>query len=283
VAAPPLDSPCNGLVTYPGDTKVLKRKKRTDTQYDNKARFDGQRFGKLKVATWNVRGNAEKKEELQTELLKRKINVAIITETKKKNKGSEDIGNYVTIYCGVPANQWASSGVAIAVRKDWKHKIQDCTWILDRIIETRIKVLNRNFTVVGVYVPVEGKEQDTEEFYRELQRRMDIIRKNENITLAGGFNGGIANQPIPECIGTYGEQVTNHNRAALRDFCAFNKLRITNSFYRHKDIHKFTWESRGNKPIIDYIIINDGLKSNIEDTRVFRGSEIDSDHKLVES
>jgi len=35
--------------------------------------------------------------------------------------------------------------------------------------------------------------------------------------------------------------------------------------------------------IIDYIIISDRLKNNIEDTRVFRGSEIDSDHKLVES
>jgi len=35
--------------------------------------------------------------------------------------------------------------------------------------------------------------------------------------------------------------------------------------------------------IIDYITINDRLKSNIEDTRVFRGSEIDTDHKLVES
>ena len=32
-----------------------------------------------------------------------------------------------------------------------------------------------------------------------------------------------------------------------------------------------------------YVIINDRFKSNIEDTRVFRGSEIDSDHKLVES
>jgi len=32
-------------------------------------RFDGQKFGKLKVATWNVRGIAEKMEELQTELL----------------------------------------------------------------------------------------------------------------------------------------------------------------------------------------------------------------------
>jgi len=109
------------------------------------------------------------------------------------------------------------------------------------------------------------------------------IPKKENIILAGDFNGRIGNQPIPACTGTYGEQVTNHNGAALRDFCAFNKLKITNSFYRHKDIHKFTWEARGTKSIIDYVIINDRLKSNIEDTRVFRGSEIDSDHKLVES
>jgi len=186
------------------------------------------------------------------------------------------------IYCGVPANQWTSSGVAIAVRKDWKHKIQDYTWISDRIIGTRIKVLKRNFTVVGVYAPVEGKEQDAEEFYRELQQSLDKIHKNENIILAGDFYERIGNQPIPECIGTSGEQVTNHNRAALGDFCAFNKLKITNSFYRHKDIHKFTWEARGTNPIIGYIIINDRLKSNIEDTRVFRGSEIDSDHKLVE-
>ena len=82
---------------------------------------------------------------------------------------------------------------------------------------------------------------------------------------------------------TYGEQVTNHNGAALRDFCAFNKLKITNSFYRHKDTHKFAWEARGIRSVIDYIIINDRLKSNTEDTRVFRGGEIDSDHKLVES
>ena len=70
----------------------------------------------------------------------------------------------------------------------------------------------------------------------------------------------------------------------MRDFCAFNKLKITNSFYRHKDIHKFTWEARGTTSITDYIFIciNDRLKSNIENTRAFRGSEIDSDHKLVE-
>ena len=88
---------------------------------------------------------------------------------------------------------------------------------------------------------------------------------------------------MPECIGPYGEQVRNHNALKLREFCAFNKLTITNSFYRNKDIDKFTWKARGSKSIIGYIIINNILKNNIEDTRVFRGSEIDGDHKLVES
>ena len=36
----------------------------------------------------------------------------------------------------------------------------DYAWISDRIIETRIKVLNRSVTIVGVYAPIEGKEQD---------------------------------------------------------------------------------------------------------------------------
>ena len=60
-------------------------------------------------------------------------------------------------------------------------------------------MLNRNFTIVGVYASVERKEQDTEEFYRELQQSIDKISKNENIILAGDFNGRIDNQPIPEC------------------------------------------------------------------------------------
>lgn len=86
---------------------------------------------------------------------------------------------------------------------------------------------------------------------------MDKIPKKENIILAEDFNGRIGNQPIPECIGTYGEQ----------DFCAFDKLKITNTFYRHKDIHSFTWEARRTRSIIDYIIINDRLKSNTEEKR----------------
>jgi hypothetical protein len=134
-----------------------------------------------------------------------------------------------------------------------------------------------------VYAPIEGEEQETEEFYNELQQVRDKIPKKEKIIIAGDLNGRTGNQPIPGCIGPNGEQVINHNGTALRDFSVFNKLKITNSFYRHKNIHKFMWGARGMRSVIDDTIINDRLKSNIEDTRVFRGSEMDSDHNLVES
>jgi hypothetical protein len=29
-----------------------------------------------------------------------------------------------------------------------------------------------------------------------------------------------------------------------------------NTFFKHKEIHKFTWEARGYKSIIDYFITN---------------------------
>jgi len=45
-----------------------------------------------------VRGIAGKTEELQTELLKRNIYIAIIAETKKKNEGSEDKQLYICTF-----------------------------------------------------------------------------------------------------------------------------------------------------------------------------------------
>jgi hypothetical protein len=100
-----------------------------------------------------------------------------------------------------------------------------------------------NFSNSGVYAPIEGKEQETEEFYTELQVT-DKIPKKENIIIAGDFNGRTDNQPISEGIGPNGEQVINHNGTALRDFSTFNKLKITNSFYRQKHTQIYVGSQR---------------------------------------
>jgi len=136
VATPQGDLPWERLVNYQEDilnSETIKKKKQTVTHNDNK--HDGKKFRELKVAIWNIRGNVEKTEELQTELHKRKTDIAIITQIKT--------------------------------------------------ILTRLKLLNQNLTIIGVYAPTEGKDKDTEEFYSELQNSVDKIPNKENISIAG--------------------------------------------------------------------------------------------------
>ena len=48
-------------------------------------------------------------------------------------------------------------------------------------------------------------------------------------------------------MGRQGEVVENGNGKKLLQFCAEDELMVTNTCFQHKDIHKFTWESRGER------------------------------------
>ena len=56
-----------------------------------------------------------------------------------------------------------------------------------------------------------------------------------------------------------------------------------NGYFKHKMIHKFTWEqhTRNLKSIIDYIIVKQKSKFQIPDVRVQRGINCGSDHYVV--
>ena len=58
------------------------------------------------------------------------------------------------------------------------------------------------------------------------------------------------------------------------DFATFNNFRITNMFFLHNEIHKYTWCVRGSQSIIDYLLVNVKLCSYEDDTRVSRGRDI---------
>jgi len=63
-------------------------------------------------------------------------------------------------------------------------------------------------------------------------------------------------ESVGNVVGTNGEATLNSSGRKLIDFCTFNNLKIMNTFFKHKEIHKFTWEARGHKSIIDYFITN---------------------------
>lgn len=236
---------------------------------------------RIKVGTWNVRGLNTKEEELIRELNNQNIDIVVLTETKKKLKGTKDIGNYILIYSGVPQDRRACSGVAILINNKWRSKIISYKYVNERIVTVRLKIDRNYLNIVGVYAPEEGKIEDTTIFYDKLQQELNGIKNTENIIIGGDLNARVGNLPIPGIIGTFGENVINRNGEELRQFATYNRLKITNTFYRKKDIHKYTWCARNQRSLIDYIMINDRLRNQIQDVRVYRGYDIYSDHYLL--
>jgi len=120
-------------------------------------------------------------------------------------------------------------------------------------------------------------------FYKQLQREVDKYSKSDSLIISRDLNTRVGNQPIPNIVGTFGEDCINRNGQTLGEFASFSDLKITNTFFRKKEIHKYTRSARGSKSIIDYIIVNRRQKHIVQDIKIFRGSDIGSDHFLVTS
>ena len=140
--------------------------------------------------------------------------------------------------------------------------------------------------VICVYGPVEGsKKEEIEEFFEWLDRVTETKGK-EKIVIVGDLNSRVGNETniYGDILGKLGEKgKANNNGKKLLELCAGHEFVITNTIFQHKDGHKYTWREhkRNKKSIIDYIIVDSDLKQLVQDTRMYKGFEIGSDHNLV--
>ena len=78
--------------------------------------------------------------------------MAVIPETKKKLKGSQELEDYILLHSGVPTNKRAPAGIAIMIKAKFKKRIHSYTFVNERILQLRYK-LQRYLTVLAVYAP----------------------------------------------------------------------------------------------------------------------------------
>ena len=141
--------------------------------------------------------------------------------------------------------------------------------------KTRMEKIQLN--IIQCYAPTNDKDEGTkEDFYNKLQKM-----KEKNVTiLMGDFNAKIGsnNRGYEEVMGTHGIGEMNENCEMFADLCSFNRLIIGGSVFPHKRIHKATWVSLDHRTEnqIDHI----NLRS-MQDVRVHRGADAESDHHLV--
>lgn len=90
----------------------------------------------------------------------------------------------------------------------------------------RFKIERDHMTITGVYAPEEGKNEETTQFYKRLQREIDIV--------CGDLNARVGNNVIPQIMGPHEERHLNNNGEPLLHFAAHNSLRTSNTFFRKK-------------------------------------------------
>ena len=89
--------------------------------------------------------------------------------------------------------------------------------------------------------------------------------------------------PAGKIMGKHGIGHRNNNGERLCEFCDTNQLVITGTLFKHRNIHKTTWNSPDGKTSnqIDHTLVNRKFRTSVKDTRALRSAHIGSDHNLV--
>jgi hypothetical protein len=61
------------------------------------------------------------------------VDIAVITETKKKLKGTIELSGYVLIYSGVKKEKLAYVGVTLLIKKPWRNGIHSKTGLMNKL------------------------------------------------------------------------------------------------------------------------------------------------------
>ena len=148
---------------------------------------------------------------------------------------------------------------------------------------------------MGVYAPINPPNSTTEAvgppeaFYDHLQSTLSSVPSSDLIVILGDFNTRVGSDfsSWNSVIGPHGVGECNENGERLLDFCSGNQLIITNTWFQHKLLHKATWFRNGNRSrtghMIDHVLVNKRFRTSVLDTRVYRSTFHESDHKLIVS
>ena len=239
----------------------------------------------IRLAAWNVLTLSEDSFQvaMQNTLAKHDIDIACLSECRIPDNGISKIDRHTLIHSGGKTRIY---GVAILISPAMFSALVSWRAVSDRLLHARFMHRHGYLTVISVYAPTEISPMESKEkFYDDLSALISHTPPHDKLIVAGDFNAvsGSERLDLETIIGPFGSGNRNDNSHRLISLCASNNLSIMGSWFRRRNIHRWTWISpdKRTKKEIDHFLLRD--RRDATQLRVLRGIEApaNSDHKLV--
>lgn len=180
---------------------------------------------------------------LVNDLRRYAVDIAGISEVRWLKRGETTVDGYRFVYCGKERERQA--GVALVLSPRAQAALRSTTIVSERLIMARFKSQHGYTTVMQVYAPTDAASQSEKQaFYTALQGAMSRVPRHDMLLVLGDFNARVGNDHRTHgggVVGHHGLPGTTENGEMLLDFCALNRLVVTNTLFAHKRAHKVTW------------------------------------------
>ena len=220
------------------------------------------------------------------ELSRLHLSITALTEVRWPGSGTKTVANSTMLWSGRSDNK-RTKGVALALDPSASRALISWRPISERLLTAIFKHHHGRLQVIACYAPTNSHiDANKDQFYNTLTDLIASFARHDIVVVLGDLNAtlGSDRRGYESVLGPHSSGSRNDNGERLLDLCALHRLKITGSWFRRRNMHRWTWISNDGrtKKELDYIIVS-ARWNIVQNCRVYRSADCgnNTDHRLV--